>query len=134
MKVVIDTNIFISGIFWKGAPRKLIDFFVEGKFEVFATTEIIQEYFRIIDEIGVKRAPHLIDIWKSIISHKIIIIENLTSLALCRDHDDDKFINCALSCKVDYLISGDKDLIDDFTTIEGVKVTTVSKFLDLIKG
>jgi len=71
--------------------------------------------------------------WKSIISRKIIIIENSTSLVLCRDKDDDKFINCALSCEANYLITGDKDLLDDFKNIEDVKITTARNFLDWYK-
>ena len=42
MKIVIDTNVVISGTFFKGNPRRVLEAVVEKRFDVFATTEIIE--------------------------------------------------------------------------------------------
>ncbi|MDZ4662907.1 MAG: putative toxin-antitoxin system toxin component, PIN family [Pseudomonadota bacterium] len=51
MKVVIDTNVFVSGIFWKGPPSKVIDLWLDGRFELVKTPEILEEYIRITENL-----------------------------------------------------------------------------------
>jgi len=48
-----------------------------------------------------------------LIDEEAIIIESPTNFRLCRDADDDKFVNCAIVGRVHYLVSGDKDLLDE---------------------
>ncbi|MBQ7637767.1 MAG: putative toxin-antitoxin system toxin component, PIN family [Clostridia bacterium] len=45
MKTVIDTNVFISGIFFGGYPRKVLDALIDKKLSAFVSPEIINEYF-----------------------------------------------------------------------------------------
>lgn len=44
MKVVIDTNVVVSAIFFGGRPKKLLELLVTRKLEAYASTEIISEY------------------------------------------------------------------------------------------
>ncbi len=50
MKIVVDTNILISGVFFGGVPKKILTSIVEGKILCFASTEIIEEYIEIVNE------------------------------------------------------------------------------------
>lgn len=52
MKVVLDTNVLISGIFWKGTPRKILDEWSKGKFQLVVTPNIFTEYQRVGEELG----------------------------------------------------------------------------------
>lgn len=78
MKVVIDTNILVSEIGWASASRKIIDSWIDDKLTVIVTPEIMEEYKR-VSAIFSKKYPHL-----------------------GFEHDDDKFITCALSAKAKY--------------------------------
>ena len=49
MKIVVDTNVVISGIFFGGNPRKIVEAVAAGSIDAYATTEIIDEYTGIID-------------------------------------------------------------------------------------
>ncbi len=49
MKIVIDTNVIISGVFFGGNPRKVIEAVVDGSVDAYATAEILDEYMGIID-------------------------------------------------------------------------------------
>ena len=55
MKIVIDTNVVISGVFFGGNPRKIIEKVVDGNFDAYATVEIIEEYMEIIDSMIEKK-------------------------------------------------------------------------------
>ena len=51
MKVVIDTNVFVSGIFWKGTPLKVLERWRAGDFQLVISPAILNEYQRVIDEL-----------------------------------------------------------------------------------
>ncbi|MDR2232242.1 MAG: putative toxin-antitoxin system toxin component, PIN family [Tannerella sp.] len=48
MKLVLDTNIFISSFFWGGNPRKIMTRIIDGKDILFVTAEILQEIFSVM--------------------------------------------------------------------------------------
>ena len=50
MRIVIDTNAAISGIFFGGFLRKVLEAAVYGNVAACATTEIVEEYWEIVDE------------------------------------------------------------------------------------
>ena len=50
MRIVVDTNVVISGVFFGGAPRRVVEAVVDGEVEASATPEIIEEYGEVVDE------------------------------------------------------------------------------------
>ena len=50
MKIVLDTNVFISGIFWKGASNKVIVNWKEGKFTLVTSLETISEIIKVLKD------------------------------------------------------------------------------------
>lgn len=132
MNVIIDTNLFISGIFWKGLPSQLLTAWVSNKFKLIVSQEIIEEYSRVLKEIGSEKGARLADEWLLFIAKHSTIVKNTFNLKICRDKHDNKFINCALSGKVDYLITGDKDLLELNGSL-GLEIVTAKQFIDILK-
>ena len=133
MKVVIDTNIFISGIFWGGAPFKILELWKNKKIELVSTDEILKEYFDVIERLVIPENKKLAIKWKNYIKKNITIITNKSNHKISRDKDDDKFIQCALSGKIKYLVSGDNDLIV-LKRYKTVNILKVKDFLEDIIG
>lgn len=52
MRVVLDTNVLISAIFWGGTPLKILNLWIENKIEVVISKEIFEEYIGIISRIS----------------------------------------------------------------------------------
>ena len=44
MRIVIDTNVLISGVFFGGAPRRVLDAVIDSEISAFASLEIVDEY------------------------------------------------------------------------------------------
>lgn len=129
MKVVVDTNVLISGIFFGGNPRKIVEAIVDGYHKAYATIEIVDEYMGIIDSM-IERGQGKLN--RSILTplfSSIKIIESKTDLDICRDPDDNKFIECAVDSKALYVVSGDKDLLD-IKEFEGIQVITAKEFCE----
>lgn len=132
MKVVIDTNIFVSGIFWSGTPHDLLKLWIAGTFQIIFTQETLNECFRVLKEIGKNKDSSLADEWILFIAKKCLIVEKSCNYKICRDKDDDQFINCAISGKADFIISGDKDLTD-LVEVRGINIIKPKQFYDMIK-
>ena len=127
MKIVIDTNLMISAMFFGGKPRKLIDLLIKGQVDAYANESIILEYTESAEDFSNKyHKPVLIPLSK--IVSKLYQADSVTEIHICRDPDDDKFIGCAIDSKSRYIISGDKDLlaVDHY---EDVEIVTVAEFL-----
>ena len=112
MRVVLDTNVFVSGVFFGGPPGRVLAAWRDGRIEVVVSREIIEEYVRVGERLsarlpGVDLEPAL-DLVS--VSATLITAPPLPE-PVCQDHDDDKFLACAVAAKAEYVISGDRDLL-----------------------
>lgn len=84
---------------------------VSGILTACATIAIIDEYEEIVQEIIDRKQGHINkDILTPLIK-TLEIIEPISNIKICRDPDDDKFINCAKDARALYIVSGDKYLL-----------------------
>lgn len=129
MRIVLDTNIVISAVFFGGYPRRIIEAVADKKFTACATMEIIDEYEEIVQEMITRKQGSFSHAILSPLIKALNIVEIKSNVEICRDPDDDKFINCALDSKAVYIVSGDKDLLvlEKYGDIE---IVTAKEFCD----
>ena len=129
MKIVVDTNVLISGVFFGGYPKKILSASVDGKIRVCASMEILNEYQEIIQEMVQRKQGHIdVSILNPLIQ-SMEIIEPASKIEICRDPDDDKFINCAKDAQAMYIVSGDKDLLV-IQQFENISIVTAKEFCE----
>ena len=109
MRIVVDTNVLISGVFFGGFPKKILSASVEGKIKACASMEILNILNPLIQSME--------------------IIEPISQIEICRDPDDDKFINCARDAHAMYIVSGDKDLLV-VQQFENISIVTAKEFCE----
>ena len=109
MRVVIDTNIFISS-FFGGYPKRVIDLWKAGRITLCLTNAIIKEYVEVLRrmELDTQELEDLLDLFKK--QFGCSYAAKTVRLKICADGDDDKFIEAAVSLHAKYVISGDKHL------------------------
>lgn len=129
MRIVVDTNVIISGVFFGGAPRQILNAIVISKVTACATTEIVDEYLEIVDEMVSRKQGNINKNILSPLIHSLEMIEPRTQVKLSRDPDDDKFIGCAKDAKALYIVSGDKDLLV-LERYENIEIITAREFCD----
>ena len=131
MKIVIDSNIFVSSFFWKGNPRKIFDRVIDGFDELFITDDILDEIRKVLSKDKFDAKAKEIDDYIKIIenySQKIVlndIIENVS-----RDIDDNKILKCGLEGNVGYIITGDKDLLV-LKEYKSIKIINPKEYLEI---
>lgn len=112
MKVVLDTNIIVSGIFWGGTPLKVLTLWEKQKLDVLVSDLILDEYLRTIHRIADRLdRSDLYRTWALVLPSKVNLISVRKSFRLCRDPKDDMFIDCAIAGKSRYIVTGDQDLL-----------------------
>ena len=75
MKAVLDTNIFISGIFWKGSSNRVITNWKERKFTLVISLETVSEIIKILQDFKIRLPDEMIKEWVDLIVRNSIIVE-----------------------------------------------------------
>ncbi len=111
MKVILDTNVLVSGLFFTGRPYRILKAWHAGQFILFASTEILDEYERVIREFSHKKPEFDADRAIAFIRKNVRMVKPAHLLEqICDDPDDDKFIAGALTVKA-IIVTGDKALL-----------------------
>lgn len=130
IRVVVDTNVFISS-FFGGNPRKIIDLWKTGRITLCLSRAIIDEYTNVLRRMGLQDERELEELL-SLFAHgfHVLFTARTPNLNIVeKDPDDDKFIECAVALNSKFIISGDKALteIEDYM---GIKIKSPKQFLD----
>jgi putative PIN family toxin of toxin-antitoxin system len=129
MRVVLDTNVLVSAIFWRGAPHQILQAWAEGKIEILCSIPILDEYRRVLEDFGKDLPDFELGAWMRFIFEHAIFINPSISLSILReDPADNRFLECAISGKADAIISGDQHL-KSLRHFEGVDILSPSEFL-----
>ena len=133
MKVVIDTNVFISS-FFGGNPRKIIDLWKKEKLTLCLSKDVLDEYIDVLQRVGLKDENEIEELLSLFAKGFNILFTTKTPKikAVKDDPDDDKFVECAVALKAELIITGDKALkaVGEYT---GIKILTPQQFLKTYK-
>lgn len=114
MNVVVDTNVLVSAVIRDRLPQRVVDEIVsrEDWFWI-VTAEIESEYREVLARPKFNIPDATQQRWIAFIEENTIRIEPSVHPAFPRDPKDEPFIAAALASDADYLITGDKDLLDE---------------------
>jgi putative PIN family toxin of toxin-antitoxin system len=127
MRIVIDTNVVASGVFFGGAPRRVLESISSGIIDAYATSDILEEYHDTIHKLMEKYGGRFDSDGLDRFQIMVNLIEANTKVNVCRDPDDDKFLGCAIDSKALYIVSGDKDLLT-LEKYEDIEIITAREF------
>jgi putative PIN family toxin of toxin-antitoxin system len=113
VRVVVDTNVFVSGVFFGGEPGKVLEAWRDGRVEIVVSAEILEEYVRVGAELaarfpGVDLDPAL----ELLATFSTLVAAPPLARTISEDPDDDKFLACAVAAKARFVVSGDRHLLD----------------------
>ena len=128
MRVVLDTNVLVSGIFFAGVPGQILDGWGQGQFVLIATPSIFAEYEEVCRRLHV-RFPSIEfeGVLVSLLRGARIVADPDPGPPISRDPDDDIFLRCALATQ-SIVVSGDADLLEQ-DGWSGVSVLSPRDFL-----
>jgi len=129
MKVVIDTNVFVSS-FFGGNPRRIIDLWKEEKITLCLSKDILDKYIEVLQGIGLRNEDEIQELLSLFAKgFNILFTTKTPKIKVVKDDpDDDKFIECAISLKAEAIITGDK-AVEAVGEYMGIKIVTPQQFL-----
>ena len=133
MKVVIDTNVFVSS-FFGGNPKRIIDLWKNEEIVLCLSKDILDEYIDVLQRVGLQDENEIEELLSLFAKGFNILFTTKTPKikAVKGDPDDDKFLECAVALKTEVIITGNKALktMDEYM---GIKILTPQQFLDEYK-
>ena len=128
LKVVLDTNIYVSSIFWRGNPHKIVELALDKKIKIFTSVEILQELEKVLRR-DFQEPDEMIHRQISLIFEYADIIKTTVKVNVVKeDPEDNKIIECAVSCNANYIVTGDRHLLD-IKEFRGTKIVNAREFL-----
>lgn len=133
IRAVLDTNVVLSGLLWHGAPHVLLDRVREGTLTFISSPVLLAELAEVI-----ARPQFEAILGRSNTSRERSLAEvrELTEVLeppplaepVCRDPDDDAVLALGIAANADFIVSGDKDLLD-LKSFQGIHIVTPAEAL-----
>jgi len=132
VKVVLDTNVLVSGLIFGGTPARILAAWSAEAFTLILTPSILDEYRRVGRELAKERAP-LVQALDGLIAmlavNATLVNAPPLSPGVCEDPDDDKFLAAALAGAAARIVSGDKHLLR-LSGWQHIEILTPRQFVD----
>ena len=139
LKVVLDTNIFVSSLLTKaGPPAMVIDAWRAGKYPLVVSQPIISEIKRVVNAPNIRKkyllSGNQIEKLILLLQKDAIVVPGLSPVAgaIPEDPTDEMFLAASLDAKADLIVSGDRHLLE-LGEYKGIPISTVRQFLELLE-
>lgn len=132
LRVVIDTNVFVSGLNFMGKPREVLDLIWREEIKVYISSFILEELEGVLREDFEWDEEKLRSIIKRI-KDKTIEVQPKVKVSVIKEKDDDnRILECAVESNVKYIISSDKHHLLSLKEYKGIKILPPVKFLEIV--
>jgi putative PIN family toxin of toxin-antitoxin system len=129
LRVVVDTNVFVSIFQFGGRIGEILDLALQGTVELYTSQPIVEELRGVLRE-KFHWSTERVDDATETLSRFCRFVDPGEPLKVCRDPDDDRVLECALAAGDEAIVSGDRDLLD-LGAFRDTPIMSPRRFLDL---
>ncbi|WP_373551107.1 putative toxin-antitoxin system toxin component, PIN family [Haliscomenobacter sp.] len=135
MRIVIDTNLWISALFSYSLRQRLESIIGNEQIAILASDELLNEVKEVAQRPNLQKyvKPDLAALFLEVLSRRVDLIEVNSEVQVCRDPNDDFLLALCKDGKADLLITGDKDLLI-IGAFENTKIVNLSSFEGILSG
>lgn len=128
-RVVLDTNVTISALFWEGYPRKTYELVKGGKIAMLYSKKIEEEFIRVLgySKFGLT-SSQILPLVNNLRKYAFFVNTRTTVKVINIDPTDNIFIECAIDGKANYIVSGDHHLLN-LGNYKKIKIIRAKDFL-----
>jgi putative PIN family toxin of toxin-antitoxin system len=129
--VVLDANIYVSALVFGGKPKRAFQLGVSRLIDVAISEPIRTEILRILRDKFRWPDERLTEARSLITTAAKTVVPTVTLHVIERDPDDDRVLECAVTAKAEFIVTGDSDLLD-IGKYEDIEIIQVAEFLTRI--
>jgi len=132
-RVILDTNVIVSGLGWPGPPATILDAVLDGQFVLVTSPPLLAELRRVLAYPKLAKvidgAAQLADL----VEASSVVVMPTRVLAVVNDESDNRVVEAAVEGATDYIVSGDVDLLD-LGSFDGIPVMRPVEFVAAALG
>ncbi len=125
MRLVLDTNVVISGLLWIGSPRELLALAKDGRYQLFTSAALLEELTTVLERSKFKKKLAASGLTADEIVDRYALLAKLVRVGatqrIVADPNDDVVIATALAAEADLIVSGDSHLLA-LKTFKGIRI------------
>lgn len=129
LKVVCDTNIYISAYLFSGITPEVIRLAQQGKFRLFVSPAILDELTAILIRKFAKPESYVREVVSHITSFASLVVPSVTLTVIKSDPADNRILECAVEAGADVIISGD-DALKNLKIYDGIAIMSPRQFIE----
>lgn len=133
LRVVYDTNVIISGLFFHGNEAVVIELGKDGSIDVYISQYILDELFGVMTRKFNRRLPDVEDNLSQFMARATIVTPSRNVSVVQTDPDDNHILECCLEANADYLITGDEGDLLPLGRFHGTEIVNAGRFLDIFR-
>jgi putative PIN family toxin of toxin-antitoxin system len=138
VRAVIDTNVLVAALLWRGPPHALLEHVRAGTLSMVSSPALLAE---LADVIGRAKFDAILAKTNTSRERSLAQVRQLAEVIeppplpapVCRDPDDDQVLALALAAKVDLIVSGDNDLLS-LGSFENIPILAPAQALGLVEA
>lgn len=134
MKVVLDTNVIVSGFLSPTSYTALIlqQWAQNTKtFDILVSQAILDEYERMLAYPHLHIIPDEQQRFLTLLKKVASLVTPTQEITVVRDPSDNKFIECAVAGRAAYIVSSDPDLLE-LKEYQGIQILSPEQFLEVL--
>ena len=136
MRAVIDTNVLMAGLLWRGPPHALLQHVRAGTVSLVSSPALLAELADVIGRAKFDAILTRTDTSRERLLAEVRRIAEVIEppplpLPVCRDPDDDEVLALAIAAKVELIVSGDNDLLS-LRSFQGIPILAPAEAVSLI--
>ena len=133
-RVVFDTKVLISSLILSGKPRELWSEVLEGNIKLITSNELFSEFSKVITRPKFRRYISQSDQAKfhMVLRQQAEVTKIKTHFTeIKQDPNDNAVLETAHSARADYIISGDKHLLN-LKKFNDIRIVTINEMLQIL--
>ena len=138
MRIVLDTNVVLSALLWRGTPYRLLDAIQQrSSTQLYSSTALLEELTDVLTRLSATKRLALIEkTAATVLADYVEVIELIAPTTVPRvvpgDIDDDQVIAAAVAAQADLIVSGDRKHLLPLGSHAGIAIVEVAEALRLI--
>ena len=131
IRVLPDTNVLLSSVFWSGKPHQVVKQGLEGKYQLVTSVEMLEEFVnKMRNKFGFPE--YQLYLLMETFFEYFHVVPKISSFNVVRDPTDNKVIETAFDGQVDYIVTGDPDLLV-LKEFKGIRIVNPNEFLETVE-
>ena len=134
MRVVLDTNVIVSGLNFPGNERLVLELVLRGRFELYLSPFILGEVAGVLGRKFDWTKERSAQALRALGDGATVIDPRRLPEVIGGGHADNRILECAVEASADYLVTGDRRHLLPLEEHQGARIVNAPRFLSALEG